>query len=184
MLTRRVGGSGVSIHAADLMSERARVAHRVAAAAHAELAADRRQREHRGRRAAAVAVALEAPAAADQRRRRLDVELGEAARASPASMPASAAARSIVHGAARRAQALGAVRVLGEERLVGVAFLEQHAVERQRERQIGARAAARGADRPACASDVRRGSMTTSARRRLPAPPSRTARGGCPTPTG
>ena len=67
MLTMRVGGSGVSfIHAAALMPKRGGVAHREAAAAHAELAGDRRQREHRGDGAAAVAIALESPAAADR----------------------------------------------------------------------------------------------------------------------
>jgi hypothetical protein len=47
---------------------RARVAERVAAAAHAELAGDRRQREHRRHRRAAVAIALHPPATADHRR--------------------------------------------------------------------------------------------------------------------
>ncbi len=61
-----------------LDAERGGVAHRVAAAADAELAADRRQRENSGRGAAAVAVALESPAAAHQRRRGLAVELREA----------------------------------------------------------------------------------------------------------
>ena len=44
------------------------IAHRIAAAADAELSADRRQREHRHRRVAAVAVPFEPPAAANQRR--------------------------------------------------------------------------------------------------------------------
>ena len=67
MFTAAWRAPGRAIHCRS-MPEEARVAHRVAAAANAELAADRRQREHRGRRVAAVAVALEAPAAADQRR--------------------------------------------------------------------------------------------------------------------
>ena len=53
-------------------------------------------------------------------------------------MPATPAARSIVHSAARARSCVGAGRVLGEERLVGVAFLEQEAVQRERDRQIGA----------------------------------------------
>ena len=83
---------------------RCRVAHRVAAAADAELAADRRQRQHRHGRVAAVAVAFEPPAAADQRRRAS--AYSSAARSSAsASMPASAAARSNVQR--RRARATG-----------------------------------------------------------------------------
>ena len=69
----RVGLGRVDPRALDV--PRRRVAHRVAAAAHAELAADRRQREHRHRGVAAVAIPLEAPAAANQRRRALGVQL-------------------------------------------------------------------------------------------------------------
>ena len=53
------------------------VRHRVAAAAHAELAGDRREREDRGDRAAAVAVALRAVAAADRGRDAGGIELDE-----------------------------------------------------------------------------------------------------------
>ena len=100
MLTRRVGGSGRADPRA-LDVPRRRVAHRVAAAAHAELAADGRQRQHGHRRVAAVAVALEAPAAAHERRRAASRRDPRTARAPPRSMPARSAARSNVHGSAR-----------------------------------------------------------------------------------
>ena len=97
------------------------------------------QREHRCRRAAAVAVALEAPAAPNERRRRLDVPVGESPQRLPGRSPASAAARSIVHGRGRVAQAIRADRVRREKRLVGMPFLEQHAVQGERDRQVGSR---------------------------------------------
>ncbi len=112
-----------------------RVAHGEAAAAHAELAGDRRQREDRGRRAAAVAVALESPAAAHQRGTGAGVQIRELFQD-----------RRVDPGGLRRprdrplgrsgAKAIGAARVLVEKRGVGESSLEQVVVDCQRKRQI------------------------------------------------
>ena len=114
MLTTRVGGSGIAQPGA-LDVPRRRVAHRVAAAAHAELAADGRQRQHRQRGAAAVAIALEPPAALDQRRAGAGVEPRDA-------LDVGGAHAAHLGGALERprqralAQPLGAGGVRGEER--------------------------------------------------------------------
>ena len=54
-------------------------------------------------------------------------------------MPLTSAARSNVHGLAFSRKLRRAARVLVQERLVGVAFFEQVAMNRQRHRQVGAR---------------------------------------------
>ena len=117
----------------------AAVAQRVAAAAHAELAGHRRQRQHRGHRRAAVAVALEPPAAADHRGRGVGVE------------PREGFDRGCRHAArlggalecprcGPAPQLLPTRRVGGEEGLVGPPVLEQPTNGRKRERQVAARA--------------------------------------------
>ena len=68
----------------------------------------------------------------------VDVEIGEAPRASAGSIPASRGRALDRPRRRRRAQPVGAVRVRVEERRVGVSFLEHHAVQRERDRQIGA----------------------------------------------
>ncbi len=119
-----------------LDAEGGRVAHRVSAAAHLELAGDGRQREDGRGRAAAVAVALEAPAAADERRAswprtsRRGVEIGGVD-----ARHFSRALEGPFHGA--RAQAIGAPRVCLEKLGIRVSRLEQVAMQRERHREVG-----------------------------------------------
>ena len=114
------------------------IAHRVAAAADAELAGHRRERQDRRRGAAAVPVALESPSAFDQRRTGRRVPLGQLLQ------PLGRHARHLgspLECPRRRpfTQQLGAGRVGGQEREVGAAGLEEVAVDRQGHDQIGAR---------------------------------------------
>ena len=88
---------------------RRRIAHRVAAASHTELAGDRGQREHRRGRTAAVAIALEPPAAFHERRRGLRIPLGHLPQLIAASRPLTSAARSNVHGRAFSRSSRGAI---------------------------------------------------------------------------
>ena len=143
------------------------VAHRVAAAAHAELAADRRQRQHRHRRVAAVAVALEAPAAADQRRRARRRTAAATRSSAAASTPATSRRALERPRLGALAQPVGAGGVLAQERLVGVAVREQVAVDRERDGDVGARLDRQmhvGARAPAASSADR---STTSLRAAL-----------------
>ncbi len=115
---------------------RVTVRHREAAAAHAELAGDRGQREDRRDGTTAVAVAFDAPAAADHRRRaarvqldelveltRFDAGLGGCSRDRPAS--------------GTDLQLLDAGRTRGELRIT-VTAREQRVDHRECDRQIGA----------------------------------------------
>ena len=159
MLTRRVAGSGVSfIHAAALMPERGGIAHRVAAAAHAELSAHRRQRQDRRRGAAAVAVALEAPAAADQRRRRAR-RTARASGARSRGVDAGVAGRALDRPFGRAGAQPSAPRACSARNaVVGVPVLEQYRCSAS---ATGRSVPGRGARcRSACrASDVARGSI-------------------------
>ena len=171
MLTRRVAGASAPIRGRGDAPLR-RVGHREAAAAHAELAGDRRQREDRHRRAAAVAVALETPAAADQRRRACGVELGELLERG-GSMPRPRRRALDRPRLGARAQLGDAGACAREERRGRRAVRRTGTVDRERDRQVGARPHARGADRrcgrAACAADRRR-----RASRRASAPRART----------
>ena len=114
------------------------VAHRVAAAAHAELAADGRQRQHRHRRIAAVAIAFESPAAADERRRAFGVQASNVFDG-----------RGLDAGHVRRprhrpglgafAQLVGADRVFAQKRFVGMAVHKEVAMNRERDGDVGSR---------------------------------------------
>ncbi len=137
MFTTRVPGSGAPIQGCSMPHD-AELLIGVAAAAHAELAADGRQREHRHRRAAAVAVALEPPAAADQRRAALGVQRRDARdrRGVHAAHLRGARERP---GLRPLAQAVGVPCVVAQERLVRAAAREQVAMQREGERHVRAR---------------------------------------------
>ena len=136
MLMARVGGSSSASHVRSI-SHDGRIAHRVAAAAHAELSGHRGQREHRRGGTAAVAIALEAPAAFHQRRRGLRVSLGELSQLRGINA-ADFRRRSNVHGCAFSRSSRGAIRVLVEKGLGRMSLLEEIAVNRQRHGKIGA----------------------------------------------
>ncbi len=116
---------------------RRRVAHRIAAAAHAEFAADRRQRQDRHRGVAAVAVPFEPPAASNQRRRALGVQRGD--RFEGGSVDAGDLRRAFERprlGALPQLVRTGGV--LAQERLVGVAVRKQVAMDRERDGDVAA----------------------------------------------
>ncbi len=103
---------------------RRRVAHRVATAPHPELSADRGQRQDRHRRVAAVAIALVAPAAAHERRRARRVQLSDAFERVGINAGHVRRARDRPFFRAL-AQPVRAVRVLAQERLVGMTVGEE-----------------------------------------------------------
>ena len=114
-----------------------RVAHRVAAAAHAELAADRRQGQHRHRGVPTVAIPFEPPAAANQRRRAFRVQTGDLLERRRFD---AGHARGSLEGPrfGALAQPLGAAGVLAEKILVGEAVREEKPVHGQSDGDVGA----------------------------------------------
>ena len=115
----------------------AAVRHRVAAAAHPELAEQRRHGEDRRHRAAAVGVALEAPAGADQRRRGVGVGVGEAGEVGGGDPGLGRRGVEAPRGGGGE-QRLQAVGVGGEEGVVEPPLLVPAVDQRQRHRQVGA----------------------------------------------
>ena len=137
MLMARVGGSGSCEPRACDVPGRG-VAHRVAAAAHAELSGHGRQRQHRRRGASAVAIALEAPSALHQRRR--GVGVGPAnVRSVSAGTPLTSAARSNVHGSAFSRSFSAPVVCAARKFSSARPSVEQIAMNRQRDREVRAR---------------------------------------------
>ena len=181
----RVGGVGspIAVSAID-RPPRVAVRHREAAAAHAELAGDRRQREHRRDRAAAVAVALDAPAAADHRGRGRRVELDERS-SSAASIAglARGARRSTTRDARRASSSTSAACAARNARSAWPRA--NSACDRPRarpaDRRPGRTARCRSARR---ASGVARGSIDDELRAAPRARARSPARGGCRSPTG
>ena len=119
---------------------RRRVAHRVAAAAHAELAADGRQREdgqrRRCRRCGCAPAPTRSGSAPGARRRTARRPRASAS----AGTPASAAARSNVHGSRALAQLVAAPLVWRVEERVGRrGLLRTGTGESRARRQVGAR---------------------------------------------
>ena len=131
----RVGLGRIDPRAIDI--PRRRVAHRIAAAAHTELTADGRQRQHGHRRVASVAVALQPPAAANQRRNARGIQLRHLFdRLGGNSGDLRRACERPRLGLL--AQTVGAVRVLAQKRLVGEAVREEVSMDGQRDDDVGA----------------------------------------------
>ena len=114
------------------------IAHRVAAAADAELAADGRQRQHRHRRVAAVAVPFESPAASDERGRAVGVQPGDPLESGRVE---SRDFRRPLDGPRLRAlaQLVGSARVLAQEGLVRASVRKEIPMDRQRDDHVGSR---------------------------------------------